>query len=239
MAVAEADVAEYLTEMRDRVCSRCVERPPGGPPCAPLGKNCGVEMHLPELIDSIHQVHSDLLEPYLAHNRKAICEKCAFLHSSICPCPMDYLSALIVEAVEAVDQRRGGEVAAAPRPAGGLEEIRRAYREAAGSWRGCDWPTQFGKTGLDLRGWSAAEARQMAAEQTRGTVAGQDWTAAANWLALAAGAGSRSTPGRQRRWPTRPWQRQPPATGKRPGNWPSRPGPANSAPDGPSGAASP
>ena len=37
---------EYLAEIRKQVCSRCVERPPGGPPCAPLGKQCGVEMHL-------------------------------------------------------------------------------------------------------------------------------------------------------------------------------------------------
>jgi hypothetical protein len=63
-------------------------------------------MHLPELIHSIHGVHCNLLEPYLDHNRRAICEKCALLHSSICPCPMDYLSALIVEAVETVDARR-------------------------------------------------------------------------------------------------------------------------------------
>ena len=33
--------------------SRCIERPPGGPPCAPLGKECGIEMHLPAVIDAI------------------------------------------------------------------------------------------------------------------------------------------------------------------------------------------
>ena len=79
---------------------------PGGPPCAPLGKNCGVELHLPELIESIHQVQSGSIEPYLAHNRQEICEQCAFLHSSICPCPMDYLAILIVQAVENVQKRR-------------------------------------------------------------------------------------------------------------------------------------
>lgn len=104
--VAEAELAEYLDEIRKQVCSRCVERPPGGPPCAPLGKDCGVELHLGELVDSIHHVHSNLLEPYLDHNRMGICEKCVFLHSSICPCPMDYLAALVVEAVETVDQRK-------------------------------------------------------------------------------------------------------------------------------------
>src|SRR5262245_20938720 len=100
--LTEQDLAEYLSEIREQVCKRCPERPPGGPPCAPLGKDCGVEMHLPQLIDSIHAVQSQRVNPYLAHNRMEICTRCAFLHSSICPCPMDYLAVLIVEAVEAV-----------------------------------------------------------------------------------------------------------------------------------------
>ncbi len=104
--VSQAQLNEYLGEIRNQVCSRCVERPPGGPPCAPLGKVCGIEMHLPEIIDSIHQVKSNWIEPYLETNRTRVCEGCAFLHSSICPCPMDYLAVLLVQAVEAVDERR-------------------------------------------------------------------------------------------------------------------------------------
>src|SRR5579872_633649 len=100
------EMQEYLDEIRQEVCSRCVERPPGGPPCAPLGKPCGVEMHLPQLVDAVHEVHSDLIAPYLDNNRSKICQGCAFLHSSCCPCPMDYLAVLVVEAVEAVDRRR-------------------------------------------------------------------------------------------------------------------------------------
>ena len=105
--LTEQDLEEYLREIRQHVCSRCPERPPGGPPCAPLGKDCGVEMHLPQLVDSIHAERSKLIDPYLAHNRLGICAHCPYLHSSICPCPMDYLAVLIVEAVETVDQRRG------------------------------------------------------------------------------------------------------------------------------------
>jgi hypothetical protein len=63
-------------------------------------------MHLPEIIDSIHGVRSDSIGPYLETNRKRICEQCSFLHSSNCPCPMDYLAVLVVQAVEAVDRRR-------------------------------------------------------------------------------------------------------------------------------------
>ncbi len=104
--LAEVDLEEYRHEIRATVCSRCVERPEGGPPCTSLGKQCGVELHLPQLIDSIRETHSPLIEPYLDHNRCKICQGCLHLHSSICPCPMDYLAVLLVEAVEMVDERR-------------------------------------------------------------------------------------------------------------------------------------
>jgi hypothetical protein len=101
---------EYMEEIRKHVCTRCIERPPDGPPCAPLAKQCGIEMHLPELIDAIHDVRSDLIWPYLKHNRERICEKCILHnHPDLCPCPMDYLAVLLVEAVEAVDKRRASQ----------------------------------------------------------------------------------------------------------------------------------
>jgi hypothetical protein len=185
--VAVPDTTEYLAEIRKRVCSRCVERPPGGPPCLPLGKNCGVELHLPQLIDSIHEVRSSLLQPYLEHNRHNICEKCAFLGSSICPCPMDYLAVLIVDAVESVDARheemtRLRLVQPAVDPSHEVEAIEEAYRESAGAWGGCDWPTRFGKTALNLDGCTAAHAQAMAG-RFHGTEEGKDWEAATTWLA--------------------------------------------------------
>lgn len=105
--VTEAELAEYETEIRKQVCSRCVERPQGGPPCAPLGKMCGVELHMPQIITAIRERHSESIAPYLEHNRHEVCEHCKFLHSSICPCPMDYLAVLLIEAVETVDARKG------------------------------------------------------------------------------------------------------------------------------------
>lgn len=107
--VSQNEQHEYLEEIRNQVCSHCIERPPGGPPCAPLGKNCGIELHLPQLIDSIHAVDSDRVDEYLEHDRKHICEQCRFLHSEICPCPMDYLKVLLVQAVETVDRRHEEE----------------------------------------------------------------------------------------------------------------------------------
>ena len=187
--IAEKELAEYLVEIREHVCSRCIERPAGGPPCAPLGKDCGIELHLPQLIESIRAVHSPMSAPYLEHNRHAICEKCALLHSSICPCPMDYLSALVVEAVETVGKRRDDRERerdflanrSARRPTD-IEEICQAYEEARGTWTGCDWHTQFGNSSLDLNGLTLADAETMVA-QTAGTEVAADWRAAVSWLA--------------------------------------------------------
>jgi hypothetical protein len=72
-----------------------------------LGKVCGIEEHLPNLIDAIHHVDSPGITAYLKCNRDRVCRNCQFLlNSTICPCPMDYLAVLLVEAVETVDQRR-------------------------------------------------------------------------------------------------------------------------------------
>jgi hypothetical protein len=102
----EAQLREYLDEIRIQVCSRCVERLPGGPPCLPIGKLCGIELHLPEYLDAIHQIDSGVIDPYLDNMRSNVCSGCAQKECSDCPCPMDYLSVLLVQAIETVDQRR-------------------------------------------------------------------------------------------------------------------------------------
>lgn len=186
--VTETETTDYLQEIRAQVCSRCVEKPPGGPPCAPLGKRCGVEMHLPHLIRSIHEIRSDSLVDYLNHDRSEICEKCPHFHGEICPCPMDYLVALIVEAVETVDKRRRSDSLVAdpftsarePQRAE-LEAVELAFAQSRGTWCGCDWPTQFGPTSLDLNGWtsSQADARCLKSEDKIA-----DWRGVTRWLAI-------------------------------------------------------
>jgi hypothetical protein len=103
---------------------------------------------------------------------------------------MDYLAVLLVQAVETVDQRleryEKGRQFLSGLPGSdkaGLEGISQAYETATGRWTGCDWPTRFGKTGLDLEDWSAAEAESLAVEMTLTHDAeGTDWSAAASWL---------------------------------------------------------
>jgi hypothetical protein len=104
--MGESELEEYLAEIREQVCSCCPERPHGGPPCLPLGKKCGVELHLPRIIEVVRGTDkSGSLGPYLEHVRTQICTYCENLHTQWCPCPMDSLALLVVEAVETVDQR--------------------------------------------------------------------------------------------------------------------------------------
>jgi hypothetical protein len=55
-----------------------------------------------------------------------------------------------------------------------------AYQQASGTWRGCDWPTRFSRSTLDLNGLKAAQAMLMARATSGGE--GADWRAAAHWL---------------------------------------------------------
>lgn len=186
--ITETDLEEYLAGIRKDVCSLCVERPPTGPPCKPLGKQCGVELHLAQLVDAVHQVHSDMIAPYLDTNRENICPTCPYHNNStFCPCPMDSLAVLVVEAIEAVDRRReqrerGHRIVAGVRgyERPDMDDVTRAYEEATGTWTGCDWPTVFGTAGLDLEGWTAAEARAHAMQVDPSQR--QAWEAAASCL---------------------------------------------------------
>lgn len=177
------ELREYLDEIRKEVCSHCVERPQEGPPCYPYGKVCGVELHLPQLIEAIRDIRSDSIQPYLDHDREVVCEQCAFHGASCCPCPMDELIYLLVNAVETVDARRAeqepmlahvGDMNVEPPE---LAEIERLYAAATGQWTGCDWPTSMGPKKVNLCGVSAAEARERAR-----TGKEPAWDEAATWL---------------------------------------------------------
>jgi hypothetical protein len=61
-----------------------------------------------------------------------------------------------------------------------ITAIEQAYLSARGRWSGCDWPTHFGKTGLNLDGLKAAQALLLA-RATAGQEAA-DWRTAVTWL---------------------------------------------------------
>ena len=99
---------EYMAEIRDKVCSRCIDRPPGAPPCAPYGKQCGIELHLEAIVELTHQTHCQAMDPYIERFHEDVCSHCLNRDTDHCPCPLDPLLELAIEAIEAVDQRRCG-----------------------------------------------------------------------------------------------------------------------------------
>jgi len=100
------DLAEYIDEIREQVCAHCIERPPGGPPCAPKGKRCGIELNLRTLVNIAHGVRSETIDPYIDKLHEEICAVCSVRPTNQCPCPLKYLITLAVQAIETVDQRR-------------------------------------------------------------------------------------------------------------------------------------
>ena len=102
----EEQLDEYMAEIREHVCSGCYERPAGGPPCAPLGKRCGVELHLAEIVHMCHRSKSNVIDPYIENFHNDVCSHCTNRETEQCPCPLDPLLLLAVEAIDAVDERR-------------------------------------------------------------------------------------------------------------------------------------
>jgi hypothetical protein len=100
------DFEEFRSQLRSDVCSRCIERRPGTPPCAPLGKACGIERHLLALVALCRTTDSALIDPYIKGLHDTICIDCEYKDKPACPCPLDYLLHLAVEAVEMVESRR-------------------------------------------------------------------------------------------------------------------------------------
>jgi len=61
----DEDFQDYLLELRKRVCSHCIERLPNCPPCAPYGKACGIEQHIPELVNICRTTSSVRIDSYI------------------------------------------------------------------------------------------------------------------------------------------------------------------------------
>lgn len=187
--VTDNDLAVYVSEIRQRVCKRCPQQVLGGPPCALRGILCGVELHLPLLIDAIDSAHVDDRQFHLPCRASQVCEGCAFEDRSPCPCAVQRFSVSLPAAVRAVGKivKTIREKAAnAPWIRSSNQRRVRAvyqvYRLAAGTWTGCDWPTRFSPSRLDLNDWPSLGAAIMA-DRARSAEQRRHWRLAARWLA--------------------------------------------------------
>jgi len=104
----QQELDAYMAEIRAEVCSRCIERPPGAPPCGPRGKRCGIELHLAEIVEVAHATRNRAMDPYVEKFHDEVCSHCSNRDTSQCPCPLDPLLQLAIEAIERVDERESG-----------------------------------------------------------------------------------------------------------------------------------
>ncbi len=140
-----ARYAEYLAEIRERVCARCPQRSPDGPPYHRACRSCGIELQLPSIVESVRDTGDELSEFDEAPDRGKVCAQCHCLGGGYCPCAAAPLAALLVRAVIAVDERREQRecvrrVVARQARLGrcSASEVMRTYEAATGTCLGCD-----------------------------------------------------------------------------------------------------
>jgi len=62
---------------------------------------------LEEIVQVAHAARSRAIDPYIERFHSDVCSHCSNRESSQCPCPLDPLLLLAIEAIEEVDERRG------------------------------------------------------------------------------------------------------------------------------------
>jgi hypothetical protein len=67
---------------------------------------------VPQLVQLCRSTDSPLIDPYINELHEAICPDCKLRDTPNCPCPLEYLLLLAVEAVERVERRRTGQAEA-------------------------------------------------------------------------------------------------------------------------------
>jgi hypothetical protein len=143
--LSRAHYAEYLAEVRERVCAHCPEWETGQPPYQPACRSCGVELQLPQLVESIRDAGTGLSEFDPAPDRRTVCARCGCLDTANCPCAAAPLAGLVLRAVRAVEERRAQRDLLRRRLARPSRNVRtpaseliRAYEAATGTRVGCD-----------------------------------------------------------------------------------------------------
>jgi hypothetical protein len=59
-------------------------------------------------VDVAHRAHSRAMDPYIERFHLDVCSHCSNRETRQCPCPLDPLLLLAIEAIETVDERRRG-----------------------------------------------------------------------------------------------------------------------------------
>jgi hypothetical protein len=52
-----------------------------------------------------HRARGRMMDPYIERFHNEVCVHCANRETNQCPCPLDYLLLLAIEAIDSVDER--------------------------------------------------------------------------------------------------------------------------------------
>ena len=106
----------YRDAIRRRVCTICLDGADDGS-CA-FASVCGIEEHLPRLVDAILDVRSRRDDAYAAAVEARVCSTCAHRDAlGLCRlrrhgrCTLSVYLPLVVEAVDEVERRHGTRLA--------------------------------------------------------------------------------------------------------------------------------
>jgi hypothetical protein len=100
---------QYWQEISERICKKCIDGDgTGGCRLAP-DASCQIQVFLPEIVQTVANVHSDSLDPYVSALRRHVCILCDWERpDTTCArrnqleCALDRYFPLVVEAIETV-----------------------------------------------------------------------------------------------------------------------------------------
>jgi hypothetical protein len=92
--------------LRATVCSVCLDRKDDGTCGLSGGHTCGLEAHLPRILEVVETVHSSRMDEYVEAIRQRVCVVCEQEAQGVCrlrnegACALDTYLPLVVEAIE-------------------------------------------------------------------------------------------------------------------------------------------
>jgi len=103
----------YHQALKERVCGICLDRLDDGSCGLPAGRNCAVDLHLPQIVRAVEAVESDKISDYVDSIRNGVCAQCPNqTEAGYChfrenfDCTLDTFVYLVVEAIEGVKARQ-------------------------------------------------------------------------------------------------------------------------------------
>lgn len=101
---------EYLDEIRERICSKCVDGDGKGNCLISKNAECAVVRFFPQILEVVHSTYATSMEPYEAALRNKVCGACVHQSSDgTCSmrdgvdCSLDRYFPMIVQMIEELE----------------------------------------------------------------------------------------------------------------------------------------